>query len=151
MGAATAFQHPDAKIHDYPILYAGLGVPATNDQTKAILLAEDFKVVDGKAVPEEKTHKLGMFVAASITKVENGVASFHLNVSNKVIFGFDEYTVADGVEVKMPFFEGQAIDTNLTCPLGSWVVVGGQVDSQNGEPATSEVFCIRILPPQSAK
>ena len=94
-----ALQHPNAKILEYPLLYAETGVPATNDQT-TVLLPEDFKMIDGKAVPEKKACHLGMFAAVSITQVENGEASFHLAVSNKELVGFDEYTVEDGIKVK---------------------------------------------------
>ena len=142
-------QYPNAKISEYPIVLAGLGESVTNDQTKSVLMPEDYDIVDGELIAKEKIVKLGYSTSITVDKIENGVVSYHLNASYQELKGFDEHKTEGGI-AKMPFFNRRAVNTNLTQQPNSWVSMGGLVDETNGEKI-SLFIGIRIIPPIADK
>ena len=146
----TIIQHSDAEISEYPIVLADLGESVTNDQTKAVLMPEDYDVVDGELIAKEKTVKLGYFTAVTIDKIENGVVSYHLKASYQELKGFDEYKTEGGI-AKMPHFTRRAIDTNLSQQPNSWVSMGGLVDERSNGEKMSSFLGVRIIPPMTNK
>ena len=148
------FKNPDAKVYEYPILYAAVGESVINDETKSVAMAEDFNVVDGKAVAQEKIQQLGRFLEVSITKVEHETITYKVNIQNRELFGFDTLQLEDGIVVQMPFLNAKKVTTELSQPLGVWSSLGGVADTrtENGnETSESFFFCIRIIPPAENK
>ena len=144
-------KRPNIEITEFPIVYAGLGESVTNDQTKSVSLPEDYDIVDGKVVVKEKICKLGCFTSVAIDKIENGAVSYHLNIIHKELVGFDEYKTENGISVKMPFFEGRAVDTDLTQQPNSWIVMRGLVDEKPDGKKMNQIICVRIIPPDADK
>lgn len=139
--------HPDATIIDYPIVIAGLGESVTNDQTKSVLLAEDFSVIDGKAVAEENTHKLGHLVSVAVNEIKNDAVSYHLNAQYNEVVGYDDYDLGGGLAVKMPRLERRSVDTELKQKPNSWVMLGGLVDERSDGKKMRFMMGVKIIPP----
>ena len=148
MDVGKIIQHPDANISEYPTVMAGLGESITNDQTKSVLMPEDYDIVDGKAVAKEKIIKLGYFASVTVDKIERGAISYHLNASYKELAGFDEYKTENGLSVKMPFFNKRAVDTDLTQKPNSWTMMGGLIDQRSDGKKMNRIICVRIIPPK---
>ena len=72
-------KHSKSKIVEYPIVIAGVGESAVNDQTKTISVPEDFEVIGGKAVVKEKNIKLGYMVSVRVDEVKDDLITYHLN------------------------------------------------------------------------
>jgi hypothetical protein len=135
-------RNADVEREDYPVVYARPGEPAENDQTESVLLAEDFQIIEGKAVPREKECRLGKSVGVKISRVDAQSATFRLKVYQRKLKGFDGYETAAGT-VKIPFFSSREINSELTQIFNTWTVIGASDDA-----AIFSVFIIRTLPPK---
>ncbi len=144
-------KRPNIEIAEFPVVYAGLGESVTNDQTRSVSLPEDYDIVDGKVIAKEKIIKLGYSVAVTVNKIENGSINYHLNASHKELAGFDEYKTENGLVVKMPYFKGRSIDTDLTHEPNSWLVMGGLIDEKSDGKKINKMICVRIIPPNTDK
>jgi hypothetical protein len=144
-------QHPEAEITEYPIVLAGLGESVTNDQTKSVLMPENYDIVDGKAVVKEKIIKLGYSVAVTVDKIENEEISYHLNSNFKELKGFDEYKTENGLVVKMPYFKMRAMDSDLTHEPNSWTMLGGLIDQRSDGKKINQLFCVRAISPNAVQ
>lgn len=139
------YQNPSNEITEYPILYVGTGVAVTNDQTKTVVLPEDFNIVDGKAVPNEKSYKLGFDMAVTISKVENDRASLKLNFNQCDLKGYDVIVAEGGIEVHMPQFKLGSMNTDVSIKLGGWVVLGGIGENPDDKKGSSTLYLIRVI------
>jgi hypothetical protein len=146
MDIEKIIQHPDAEISEYPIVLAGLGESVTNDQTKCVLMPEDYDIVDGELVAKEKIVMLGYSTSVTVDKIENGAVSYHLNASYNELVGFDEYKTEGGV-AKMPFFNKRAVDTDLTQKPNSWTMMGGLIDKRSDGKKVNRIICVRAISP----
>jgi hypothetical protein len=149
--AEKIIKHPNAEISEYPIVIAGLGESVTNDQTKSVSMAEDYTVIDGKAVAKERIVQLGDSVSVTVDKIEDGAISYHLDANHKELIGFDEYKIENGLNLKIPFFEKRAVDTDLTQQPNSWLSLGGLVYERSNGEKKSLMICVKIIPPTPNK
>lgn len=143
----SLIQHPAAEIIKYPVVVAGMGESVTNDQTRSVLLAEDYNVVDGKAVAKEKIQKLGYLVSIQVNEIKNGAVNYHLDAQFKEVVGYDEYNLGGDIAVKMPYMESRGINTDLQQNSNSWVMLGGLVDERSDGTRMSYTMGVRIIPP----
>ncbi len=146
--AEAIFSHPDTKLTAFPIVHVQAGGANTNDQTKSVMLPEDYSIVDGKAVAKEKECKLGKFVSVEIENIEGDTISYKLDVFDRKIKGHDDYKVGEGITVSIPFMENSAINTRVTQKMNSWVLLGGLSDKDSKGNASELIFCVRIIPPK---
>ncbi|MDZ8118120.1 hypothetical protein [Pontiella agarivorans] len=140
------FENAQNRINTYPVLYSALGIPAICDQTKCVHMAENYNIKDGKAVPVKSKVELGMRTKVTIRKLENNMATYELEFSNKELKGYEEVILKNDIHVKLPRFETRQINTELNQSLGSWLVLGGLSGSgDNGIHST--YYIIRITRP----
>jgi hypothetical protein len=135
---------PDSEIFEYPVLYAAIGSSVTNDQTDTVMFPKDYIIEDGKAVPQKTPIKLGISIATTLTAYRPNVVKLKLDFYSNKLKGYDEYTTEEGVKVRMPFFEKSSFDTNVSMPLGGWVVLGGLVDSNTVDGSRSVFYLVRV-------
>ena len=138
---------PDADITEYPVVVAGAGDSATNDQTTAVAFPVDYNIVDGKAVAQENIQKLGHLVAVTIDEIKDGVIRYQLKLHDQQLKGYDEYNLEDGIAVKMPYFETRGINTRLQQTPDAWVVMGGLVDERSDGTKLTQIIGVRIIAP----
>ena len=141
-------KNPTVKISEFPVVYAALGETVTNDQTKAVSMAVDAKVVDGKIVYTEEPQKIGKAVVISLNKLEGDLLTYQLKLSDKQFVGFDKYKVSDELVAKMPYFEGQSVDTEITQKANTWLTMWGITHESSTGEKTQELICIRVIPPE---
>lgn len=130
----------------YPTIYAELGKPAVNDQTKSMMLPTDYNVVNGEPVAVEALQHIGVRAEITIHDYRNDTATFNLKFHHQEIKGYDEYLLKGGKSVRIPIFETRKVDTDLSQVLGSWVVVGG-IESSTGEKTSTAYYIIRVTRP----
>jgi len=139
-------QHPDVKISEYPALVASLGESITNGQTEAISMDIDWGVVDGKPVTKEKIFRLGDSISITANKIENGVISYHLNMHHLELAGYFEHKTTNGfLEKTQPRFKKEAIDTDLTQKLDSWLMISGIIEQRLNGEKINQLTCIRVI------
>lgn len=146
-----AIQDPDTKIHEYPLLYAEMGVPLTLDQTTTASFVDDFTVMNGKASTVKKPHQIGTFIELTLTDATNGVVSCEINLRTKKLKGYEPNHVA-GAKVKIPFFTEKQIKTKMLVSLDSWTSLGaieGTLDGKKGK--FRKQFAIKIIPPSNTE
>jgi hypothetical protein len=149
LNPAAMFQDGSNTLTQYPTLYAEVGTAVTNDQTRSVVMAEDFNIVDGKAILKEKTYKLGLSIAATIAQIENDVADLKLNFSIQKLKGFDEFTIEEGTKVKLPMFESVNMNTDVSLQLGSWVVLGGLAGESDTTEEKTTLYFVRVKDPRT--
>ena len=148
----NSFVFKNSDCYEYPISYAEIGVALTNDQTEAISLPEDYRVVDGVVIAEEKTYPLGCFIELLIHRVEQDKVSCYLTFSRQVLKGFDEYVMVDGEKAQMPVLSKHQFTSDLNVPLNVWTALGGLPGTWGAHEQHSNHnphFAVRIIPPQS--
>ena len=143
--------HPDAEVIELPIVIAGIGESVTNDQTKAVLLPEDYDIVDGKAVAKNTIIHIGKSFSVTPIKVENGIVISKILPSWTKLKGYDEYKIEDDISVKMPMFERKVVDSVLSLELNAWTLLGGLVDQSSDGTSVNNLVCFRVLPPTTDK
>lgn len=143
-----AVSHPEATIIRLPIVYAGIGESATNDQTETVEMPFDADIVDGEVVYEKKPLKVGMAVSVEVLKAEAHLISYKIHLLNRKLIGFDVvHRTEEGQEVKMPFFEVTEVNTKITQAADSWIVTGGMIAQQGTEPKIRRMLLIRVIAP----
>ena len=141
-------KHPEATIIRLPIVYAGLGESATNDQTETVDMPVDAEIVDGEIVYKKEPLKVGKEVSVEVLKAEDNIVSYKIHLMNKKLIGFDVvHRTEEGQEVRMPFFEIRGVDTKITQAADSWISAGGLVEQQGTEPKTHTILLIRVIGP----
>ena len=70
----------------YPVVYGAPGTSVTNDLTESIRYVDGHTLVEGKVVPEEHVHKIGMFISATISVRKGSAVTLSLNIQNEQIF-----------------------------------------------------------------
>ncbi len=147
----NAIQDPDTKIHEYPLLYADLGIPVTLDQTTTASFVDDFTVMNGKASTMKKLHQIGTFIELTLTDPTNGVVSCELNLSTKKLKGYEINQTA-GAEIKIPVFTEKQIKTKMLVSLDSWTSLGAiEGDVMRKEGIFRKQFAVRIIPPSNTE
>jgi len=146
---SEAINHPDATIHEYPIVLAGVGESQINDQTESVSFPEDYSIVDGKAIAKEKTVKLGYSVSIQFTELKNELIQYHLQTYYREVAGHDKHEIGDGITVSMPYFKSRRLDTDLSQAVNSWVVYGGLVDEKSDGTKLTHMIGVRIIPPKN--
>ena len=145
-----AVNHPEVTIIRLPIVYAGIGESATNDQTETVDMAFDAEIIDGEVVYEKKPLKVGKEVSVEVLKAENNLVSYKIYLMNRKLIGFDVvHRTEEGQEVKMPFFELTKLDTKITQVADSWISTGGIVEQQGTEPKIRRMLLIRVIAPKT--
>ena len=144
----TVINHTEATIIRMPIVYAGIGESATNDQTETVDMAFDAEIVDGEVVYKKKPLKVGKEVSVEVLKAEDNIVSYKIHLMNKELMGFDVvHRTEEGQEVRMPFFENREVKTKITQAADSWISAGGLVEQQGTEPKTHTMLLIRVIGP----
>ncbi len=136
-------------ITQYPVLYGEPGTSVTNDQTEAISYVDGYSIVEGKVVPEEHVHKIGLFISADISELKGNAVKLNLNIQNEQFFGYDEQTVDGNQKVKLAFFNSQSHNTPITLAIGNWLVLGGILNETTSSSAISHtsVYLVRVIDP----
>jgi hypothetical protein len=143
-----AVNHPEATIIRLPIVYAGIGESATNDQTETVEMPFDVDIVDGEVVYEKKPLKVGKAVSVEALKAEDHLISYKIHLLNRKLIGFDVvHRTEEGQEVKMPFFEVTEVNTKITQAADSWIVTGGVIAQQGTEPKIHRMLLVRVIAP----
>jgi hypothetical protein len=140
-------KNPKSTTTEFPIVYAGLGMPATNAQTETIELAVDANVVDGKVVYETEPRKQGKTLSIAVQKNEDGVVNYEIHAEAQKIAGYDSYKTKTGQQIKMPFFDTKELHTRLMQKPDSWLALGGLIKKQHDGPLLHTLFLVRIISP----
>ena len=141
------FAHPDAVLFEYPIVAAGVGESVTNDQTKHVVMAEDYSVVEGKDVAQEKVYKLGSIVSANINELENGYIYCHTYANRQELVGFDETIMENGERVMIPAIKTRELDMRPLLEPNSWIMIGGLTSQRSDGENLDLILCLRVIPP----
>jgi len=148
--------NPEALLSDeentltqYPILYGEAGTSVTNDQTESISYVDGSSIVDGKVVPEEHIHKIGLLISVKISERDENKVKLDLNIQNEQFVGYDEYTTEEGQKVKLAYFNNQGYKNPITLSLGNWLVLGGILNSTTSSSETSytSLYLVRVTDP----
>jgi hypothetical protein len=148
--------NPEALLSDeentltqYPILYGEAGTSVTNDQTESISYVDGSSIVDGKVVPEEHIHKIGLLISVKISERDENKVKLDLNIQNEQFVGYDEYTTEEGQKVKLAYFNNQGYKKPITLSLGNWLVLGGILNSTTSSSETSytSLYLVRVTDP----
>ena len=142
------FSAEENKVTAYPVVYADVGKSAVSDQTKSVMLPDDFHVVDGQLVPVESLQHIGVRAEVGLREFKNTAATFTRKFHYQEITGYDEYKLKGGHSARVPLYETRKVDTELTQVLGSWVVVGGIETEVEGEAKTA-YFIVRVTRPSA--
>jgi len=142
---------PDAKIFEYPIIYAKIGIPEIIDQTKEVFFVRDFTIEGGKAKTQKGTQKLGTTIKVTLDEFDNETVSFHIDLHTKNLKGYDTMEVA-GAKVKIPVFSKRQITTALKHNLNSWIDLGSVEGTEHGDKESfQKQFVMKIIPPNPTK
>jgi len=140
-------KHSETTTVTFPVVYAGLGESATNDQTETVEMTTDADIVEGKVVYKKEPIKVGMMVSVEVLEAEDNRVCYKLNIMNKDLIGYDTHQPEEGLEVRMPFFEARSIDTKITQAPDSWRYVGGTINQQGTEPKIHTMLLFRVIAP----
>ncbi len=156
-------ENPDAKVSEFPIVYAAIGETAISDQTETLSFPTiyepqaDSNGVVSVVYTQHKDIKIGQYVEMTLQKVESGQATCDLWFFDKSLAGSFTYEVApatkvqDAVTATLPKFKALETKTEVTLVPGAWISMGGLTGTKKeGDQSTPTTiyFAIRILPPQ---
>jgi len=156
---ADLLNNPDAKVYELPVVYAGIGETAINDQTKIISAPKSYEPkVDTNGIVSvvysDDTTKVGQYVEWTLQKVENGEVTCDLWFFDKSLVGSFKYEVApatktqDAVTAFMPKFKALEMKTKISITPGNWIPMGGLSAAKNPTLVTDRHLFVQILPPQ---
>lgn len=143
---AQLFQAAENSVTSQPVLYTELGGTAENDQTREMLLPEDYNVVGGKAVPVNKLYHIGVRTRVKILNATRTTAAVHIDFHHQVLKGYEKCKLGQDLEAELPIFDIRKVNTEITHKLDSWVVLGGIESEEDGAVRTS-YYIIRISRP----
>jgi len=163
-------QNPESDITEFPIVYAGIGETAINDQTETISAPKSYEPKTNangvvSVVYSDDTAKVGQYVEMTLQKVENGTATCDLWSYEQTLQGMQTYNVAPATETQatvtasLPIFRKNELRTKINLALGSWLPMGGVIrekaedfssgKAKEGEKTTTSISTwTRILPPK---
>lgn len=144
------FISEESVVSAHPVMYAKVGEMVENDQTEEALFPKDYNVVNGKPVPVNKLQHLGTRTRVTLNSATQTSATFHIDFHHQVLKGYDTYKLGNNIEVKMPIFETRKVNTEVTQPLNSWIVVGG-IESKKKEKIKTAYYIIRISKPGNGR
>jgi len=157
---------PNATIIEFPIVYAGIGETAINDQTETISAPKSFEAKTNangvvSVVYSNGTAKIGQYVKATLRKGEGNSVACDLVVYENSLAGMRKYQVAPATETQAEvtasqlIFKKNGIDTSVDLAPGTWIGMGGLISEQIDNADTKEktinktyrFLFLRILPP----
>ena len=137
------FTSEDSVVSAHPVMYAMIGEMVENDQTEKTLFPVDYNVVNGKPVPVNKLQHLGTRTRVTLNSATQTSATFHIDFHHQVLKRYETYKLGNRIEVEMPIFETRKVNTEVTQPLNSWIVVGG-IESRDEGKLKTAYYIIRI-------
>jgi len=156
-------ENPDAKISEYPVVYATVGETAINDQTETLSFPTTYEPqADSNGVVSvvynhHKDIKIGKYTEWAPKKIENGAVTGDLWFYEKTLLGMQKYDVAPAngshapVSASLPIFKAREMKTKVTLVPGAWISMGGLTSTKKeGDESTTTTtyFAIRTLPPK---
>ena len=129
-------------------MYAGIGESVTNDQTKTVEMAVDADIVDGKVVYKKEPQKLGKETSITIDQVQGNTIKYKINAMYQELTHFEDYKTKEGLEVRLPYFKKQGVDTKLTQVPGSWLMLGGSISQIGDSKKIHDMIFIRVISPK---
>lgn len=145
--AESLFNAPKVQIYEYPIILAEVGSRVHLEQIKKDTYVADFNITDGKVITQEAVYKLGTTIELTLDDIENGVASFSIDLSTRNLKGFDTISMA-GEEIRMPVLFEKQVVTSMRQELNSWMSLGAIEDITRKKDKTfRKYFVLRIIPP----
>jgi hypothetical protein len=143
--------NPDARVFEYPIVYAEIGISEVINQTKEVSFIHDFIIEGGKAKTQKETQKVGTIVKVTLDEVDAETVSFHIDLHTKNLAGYETIKVA-GSKVKIPVFSEKQITTTLKHKVNSWIYLGSvEGTERKDKERIQKQFVMRIIPPNSTK
>lgn len=140
---------PEADTYEYPVLYARPGEAVICDRTESKEMLEDVNVIDGQTIKTMKTVKLGHYAEITIQHETESGLSCSLEMENKSLADSEIYTLENGDQIEMPFFDSFSINC-ASWPLNetwSMHVLSIGESTQNGiTSGTSHLVFMRVLP-----
>jgi hypothetical protein len=151
--ADRILQVPEINKTEFPLVQLSVGERIINDQTETTELLTDYEIVEGKTVITRKDpFRSGLAIDIELLEVDASTATYRLKLFSGSTPGFDVYTLSNGDEISMPYWEATDSDSEITQPLSSWNMIGALVtEKTDEEESNGKAKCIflRILPPSS--